>query len=71
MPLPATCPQCGADLEPGFIVGQIMFLNWLPHGTTAGWTALGKEHLATGTATRAPGLVAARCSACAIGMFEW
>jgi hypothetical protein len=71
MPLPATCPQCGADLERGFIAGQGMFLNWLPQGSAQGWTTLGKEHLATGALARSPRLVAARCATCSIGLFEW
>ncbi|MGY1849008.1 PF20097 family protein [Blastococcus sp. SYSU DS1021] len=69
MPLPATCPRCSSGLERGHIAGQSIYLNWIPEGESVGVTALGKEHLATGSLLRAPQLPAARCPSCGLGVF--
>lgn len=69
MPLPTTCPRCNAELERGSIVGQAVYLNWIPHGDSVGWITPGKEHLATGSISRPPMLAAARCASCGLGVF--
>lgn len=70
MPLPDACPRCGAELEHGHIVGQSIYLTWLPEGESVGWITLGKEHVATGSLLRPPMLRAARCTSCDLGVFE-
>jgi hypothetical protein len=65
-----TCLRCGSDLEHGSVVGQMIYLNWLPDGESAGVTTYGKEHLARGSATSGPRLPAARCPSCGLGYFE-
>jgi len=71
MALPTTCPRCGADLEIGSIAGQLVYLNWIPGGGSAGWSTLGKEQLAIGSLVRGPTLQAARCTSCRLGAFEY
>lgn len=64
------CPRCEAPLERGRIVGQMMFLNWIPEGESAGVITLGKEHLATGSFVHPPAISAARCRSCGLGVFH-
>jgi hypothetical protein len=70
MTLPSTCPRCGDELEPGSITGQAAYLNWTPLGRAPGAFAVGKDHLAKGSARRPPMLPAARCKSCGLGVFE-
>ena len=65
-----TCLRCGGELEHGSIVGQSIFINWLPEGEKEGLTMLGGEHLARGTANSGPSIRAARCQSCGLGFFE-
>ena len=64
-----TCLRCGAELESGEIVGQQLYLNWVPEGDDTGPTMHGKEHLAQGSMRKGPRLEAARCPSCGLGYF--
>lgn len=43
MPLPTTCPRCNTGLRRGSIVGQAVYLNWVPEGASVGWITLGSD----------------------------
>lgn len=64
------CIRCGGELERGSIVGQSIFMNWLPEGEDVGLTMLGGEHLARGSVNRGPMVDAARCRSCGLGYFQ-
>jgi len=64
-----SCLRCGADLELGAIVGQQLYLNWVPEGDTGGATMHGNVHLAEGSMRKGPRLEAARCPSCGLGYF--
>ncbi|WP_366139818.1 PF20097 family protein [uncultured Modestobacter sp.] len=70
MALPTTCPRCDTALARGHIAGQAVYLNWIAEGESVGLTALGNEHLATGSLFRPPMLAAVRCGSCGLGVFE-
>lgn len=70
MPLPNSCPRCDSPLEGGYLVGQMVYLNWIPAGEPVGWLTVGKEHLATGSFLHPPKLAAVRCQTCGFGVFE-
>lgn len=64
------CPRCGGELALGRIAGQMRHLMWLKGDENAGFTTRGTEHIATGTFTKGPSLLAARCRSCGLGLFE-
>lgn len=64
------CLRCGGELERGSLLGQHVYINWLPEGEESGPTMLGQEHLAKGSLSRGPRLPAARCTSCGLGYFE-
>lgn len=68
--LPERCPQCGGGVESGRVVGQGMYLNWIPEGERVGWVTIGKEHVATGSLVRGPELPSVRCRSCGLGFFQ-
>jgi Domain of unknown function (DUF6487) len=64
------CPECGGELEQGFITGQMKYLSWTKEGERPGNTTWGQEHLAKGSFTTPPMLPAARCGSCGLGLFD-
>ncbi len=70
MGLPERCPRCEGDLEAGRVVGQGVYLNWIPEGERVGWITIGKEHVATGSLVRGPELSSMRCRGCGLGRFQ-
>ena len=64
------CPQCGGELEPGYIVGHWTRLRWCDRPDTktifAGEPLRRKRDI-----WNAPTLTAARCTRCNVGVFEY